>query len=64
LFGIKPEQRRDRPEGLLARDHHRGRDAGQHGRLEERAAERVAPAAGRDLRALARRVGNVLRFSN
>ena len=59
-FRVEAEQRRDGPEGLLARDHHRGRHAGQHGRLEERAAERVALAAGRDLRALGGRIRDVL----
>ena len=61
-FGVvvEADQRRDGPERFLAKDLHVGRDAGQHRRLVERAAERVPLAAGRDLRAMRFRVGDVL----
>src|SRR4029078_4445976 len=61
-LGIGPEadQRRDRPERFLAEDLRLLRDAGQHGRLEERAAERMALAAREDLRAVRRSVADVV----
>ena len=57
---LEADQRRDGPERFLAKDLHLRRDAGQHRRLVERAAERMPLAAGRDLRALRFRVGDVL----
>src|SRR3954469_3385732 len=57
---LEAEQRRERPEGLLARDRHLGRRAGDDRRLEEGVAERMAVAAGDDLAALLDRVGDVL----
>ena len=61
LLGLEPEERRDRAERLLARDHHRGRDIGQHRRLEEPAAQRDADGRRRQSsRLCCTRVLNVL----
>src|SRR5215472_15830673 len=59
FFGLEAIERRDRAERLLLGDDHVGGDAGQHGRLEEAAAERRALAAGDDMRAFFHRVGDV-----
>jgi hypothetical protein len=57
VLGLEAVERRHRPEGFLVRDLHRGRDAGQHGGLEELPALLVPLAAGQDLRAFRQRVG-------
>ena len=57
---LEADQRRDGTEGLLREDLHLARDAGEHGRLVEVAAERVTLAAQRDLGAARLRVGDVL----
>ncbi len=54
------EQRRHRAEGFLARAFHLGRRAGEHGRLEERAAQLMALAAEHDARALGHGVGDMV----
>src|SRR5205085_3441970 len=56
VFGLEAIERRDRAEGFFAGDHHVGRHIGQHGGLEEAAAERMAMAAERHLGALLQRV--------
>src|SRR5688572_32735953 len=60
VLGLEAEERRHRPEGFLARDHHRWRDVDQHGRLEEPAAAFVTLTADDDLRALRGRILDVL----
>ncbi len=59
-LGREAKERRHRAEGLLPRDQHLRGDVGDHGRLEERAAERVALAAVHHVRALLHRIGDVL----
>ena len=56
LLGAEADQRRHRPEDLLAEDPHVGRDPGEDGGLEEAAAELRAAAAEHDLGALGSRV--------
>ena len=46
LVAGEAEERRDRTKRLLAREHHFGRDIGQHGRLEKAAAPRMTVTAG------------------
>ena len=60
FVGVHAEQRRDRTEGFLARQNHVAADVRQHRGLVERAAERMALAAGGHLRALGLRIGDVL----
>src|ERR1700684_2340792 len=57
---LEAKDRRYGTEGLLARDQHRGIDAGDDGRLVEGAAERVPLAANHDLCALLLRVRDML----
>src|SRR5690606_23632581 len=52
LLGLEAEDGRDRAEDLFLGETHLRRRPGDHGRLEEGAAERVALAAGDDLAAL------------
>ncbi len=59
VLGLEAEQRRDGAEGLLARNDHVRRDAGQHGWLEEGLPERVALAAQHQTGTLGERVGDV-----
>ena len=56
---LKSEHRRHRAEGLLARELHRRRHVGEHGRFVEGAPERVALAADRRARAFRQRVGDM-----
>src|SRR5262245_36143182 len=50
-FILEAEYRRERAKCFLVRDQRVGLDIGEHRRLEEAAAERMALAAGDDLRA-------------
>src|SRR5260221_1315518 len=56
VVALETVERCDRPEGFLLGNDHVGRHAGQHGRLEEAAAQRVAVPADSDLRAFFQRV--------
>ena len=57
LFAGEAVKGGDRAEDLFAREAHRGRDAGEHGRLEESAAERVTAPAEQRHGAVPERVG-------
>src|SRR5437763_3327006 len=59
VLALEAVERRDRAESLFPRDDHIGRHIGQHGRLEEAAAQRMAMAADRDLGALLHRIGDM-----
>src|SRR5512139_990289 len=58
-FVVKADQRRDRAEGFVAADLHVGLCLGQHRRLEELPAERMARPAGEKRRAARKRFGDV-----
>ncbi len=60
VVGAKANERRDRAERLLAEDLHVRRDPGEDRRLVEGAAQGVALAARRDLRAVCGGVGDVV----
>ena len=60
VVGREADQRRDRTERLLAEDLHLRRDVRSAPSARRSAAERVPLAADRDLRAAARRVGDVV----
>src|SRR5690348_3687265 len=55
---LEAEERRDRAEGLLARDLHAGLHPGEERGLEEAPAQRVAMPAEHDLRALRHGIGD------
>src|SRR5688572_8194924 len=60
VFGLETEERRHGTERFLAGNQHGGRHVHEHSRLEETAAERVAPAPDDHVRALGERVADVL----